>query len=117
MEQILLVDDNTVIRELVAELLRKHNFTVAEADGVESTKKFFQTHQACLVCSDVNMQDGTGFDLYRYVLLESPKTKFMLFTNDLRVSVCNRADKYGIPLVSKNGSNLIDEITKIISAE
>ena len=50
MKTILLVDDDSVIRQLLAKLFRKNGFLVAEADGVWSAKQFLETDQAELVC-------------------------------------------------------------------
>ena len=56
MKTILLVDDDSFIRQLLAKLFQKNGFSVAEADGVWSAKQFLETDQAELVCSDLNMQ-------------------------------------------------------------
>ena len=43
MKTILLVDDDSFIRQLLAKLFRKNGFSVAEADGVWSAKQFLET--------------------------------------------------------------------------
>lgn len=114
MKTILLVDDDSFIRQLLAKLFQKNGFSVAEADGVWSAKQFLETDQAELVCSDLNMPDGNGFELYNYNYVHQnyPNIGFMLLTNDLRLSVCNKANEYGIPIEAKNSSVLIEKIAK-----
>lgn len=58
------------------------------------------------------MPDGNGFELYNYVHQNYPDIGFMLLTNDLRLSVCNKANEYGIPIEAKNSSVLIEKIAK-----
>lgn len=115
MKTILLVDDDSFIRQLLAELLGSNGFSVAEADGLQSAKQFLQTNQVELICSDLNMPDGNGFELYGYVHQNYPDIGFMLLTNDMRLSVCNKADEYGIPIEAKNSSDLIEKITKLLN--
>lgn len=115
MKMILLVDDDSFIRQLLAEFLRNNGFSVAEVNGLQSAKQFLQKNQVELICSDLNMPDGNGFELYGYVHRNYPNIGFMLLTNDLRLSVCNKADEYGIPIEAKNSSVLIEKISKILN--
>ena len=69
MKTILLVDDDSFIRQLLAKFFQKNGFSVAETDSLQSAKQFLEIDQAELVGSDLNMPDGNGFELYNYCLL------------------------------------------------
>lgn len=115
MKTILLVDDDSFIRQLLAELLGSNGFSVAEADGLQSAKQFLQTNHVELICSDMNMPGGNGFELYEYVHQNYPDIGFMFLTNDVRLSVSNKADEYGIPIEAKSSGDLIEKITKLLN--
>ena len=87
-----------------------------EADGVISAKQFLETQNVDVICSDMNMGDGTGLELYKQVHLKYPQIGFILLTNDVRFSVQNQADLYNIPLISKSTSDLIARIIEMINA-
>ena len=66
MIQVIIVDDEKLIREMIAGILETKcpDITiVAEADGVESAYQLIQQHKPDLVLLDIKMSDGTGFDL------------------------------------------------------
>ncbi|MFY0625048.1 MAG: response regulator transcription factor [Reichenbachiella sp.] len=61
-----LIDDDSNVRENMRALLgiyAKHIDIVAEADGVKSGISCIKEHQPDIVFLDVEMTDGTGFDL------------------------------------------------------
>lgn len=63
---ILIIDDDKLVRSglhfLVQEILTESN-TIFEADGVQNGLQAIQLHAPDIVFLDVEMQDGTGFDL------------------------------------------------------
>ena len=65
---ILLIDDDKLVRSglrfLIEELLTE-NKEIHEADGVKNGILAIQQHQPEIVFLDVEMQDGTGFDLLK----------------------------------------------------
>lgn len=64
--KVVLIDDDASVRENLKTLLGiyvKEAEVIAEADGVKSGIECIKTHHPDLVLLDVEMQDGTGFDL------------------------------------------------------
>ena len=62
----LIIDDEAHIRDTLSKLLARYCpavSVVGEASGVEEGIKAIQTLHPDLVLLDVNMKDGTGFDL------------------------------------------------------
>lgn len=72
--RIVLVDDDSIIRENLKTLLSIYSpqsVVVAEADGVKAGLACIKEHKPDLVLLDVEMNDGTGFDLlYLYGQLD-----------------------------------------------
>lgn len=63
---ICIIDDEAAARENVKMLLAAccpHTQIIGEADGVVSGLKLLRQHRPAIVFLDVEMQDGTGFDL------------------------------------------------------
>lgn len=75
--KILLVDNEKEIRELLKDMIRaiyQEPCFIEEAEGVSSAFKKIHSFQPDLVFLDVEMGDGTGFDLMRQL----PDPKFQL---------------------------------------
>lgn len=62
---ILVVDDDTQIRQLAAKLLREHGYRVSTARDGREMKKALDTSSVDLVILDVMLPGGNGFDLCR----------------------------------------------------
>jgi DNA-binding response OmpR family regulator len=63
--QILVVDDDDIVREVVMASLRQHGFEAIEAVDVDSALLTFSTTIVDLVIVDIMLPDGSGFDLAR----------------------------------------------------
>src|SRR5688572_13783080 len=67
--RIVLIDDDSVIRENLRTMLSMYSPTstvIAEADGVKAGLACIKEHKPDLVLLDVEMRDGTGFDLLSF---------------------------------------------------
>ncbi|PKK82119.1 MAG: hypothetical protein CVT49_15325 [candidate division Zixibacteria bacterium HGW-Zixibacteria-1] len=60
---ILLVDDDVDFRGSVEIVLKKNNYLVLTADGVESACDTIKKQRVDLIISDLKMADGSGLDL------------------------------------------------------
>lgn len=101
MKTILVVEDNEVIREDVAEMLTLANYKVISAvNGKEGIEKTYE-HMPDLVVSDITMPVIDGFGML-HVLRKDPKTEdlpFIFLTskserNDFRSAMDSGADDY-----------------------
>lgn len=64
----LIIDDEAPIRELISGILEnysEHTEVCGTADGVKTGLEAIRQHNPDLVLLDVNLTDGTGFDLLR----------------------------------------------------
>ncbi|TAE26122.1 MAG: DNA-binding response regulator [Candidatus Kapaibacterium sp.] len=77
---ILIIDDEAPIRAttrlFVSEILP--NAEIHEASGVQTGLQAIQAHKPAIVLLDVEMQDGTGFDLIRSI--EKPEFQLVFIT-------------------------------------
>jgi len=68
MFKVIIVDDESGARKVISAIIR--NFTknfeiIAEADSVESGIKTINDNEPDIVMLDINLQDGTGFDILK----------------------------------------------------
>jgi len=73
--KVLVVDDSSVQRRIVSQLLGLHLFQVLEAeDGVEAIRVFLDNPDIKLIITDYNMPNMDGFDLIRNIRVKYEKT-------------------------------------------
>jgi DNA-binding NtrC family response regulator len=60
---ILLVDDDSSFRSSVEILLRRNNYNVIPAEGLNEALEVIRSRKIDLVITDLKMADGSGFDL------------------------------------------------------
>jgi CheY-like chemotaxis protein len=79
-EKILLVEDESITRASLADLLRKESYDIEEArDGAEASE-LFEKQRFDLVITDLVMPQLNGFKLIASVRSKSPKTPVILIT-------------------------------------
>lgn len=106
----LIVDDDTLFLNLLAQALRKRGHTVTTASGVQEAKNAIMTDEFSLVCSDIRMADGTGFELLDYI-----RTSFAELPVIIMSSYMTCEDRFNVRMlrafwVEKTDKNLVDII-------
>lgn len=95
MPRILVVDDDSVILELIDEILKSHGYEVVTAlsgnSGIEELEKDFFD----LVLTDLVMPDITGMDILAYITQNLPDTKCIILTGYGTISSSVDAMKRG----------------------
>jgi len=84
----LIIDDEKSGREIVTNLLKQYCVNIqiiGEADGVLSGLKAINELKPHLILLDVNMQDGTGFDLLKLVQQKDFKVIFITAYQDYAI--------------------------------
>ena len=83
--RVLVVDDEEPIRRLLARLLAKRGYEVAEATTVDEAVALVQTFKPGLLICDVRMPDGGGVVLHRRLREAYPEIvrRFIFITGDL----------------------------------
>lgn len=108
--KILIVDDDTLFLNLLAQALRERGHIVTTASGVQEARNAFLADDFSLVCSDIRMADGTGFELLDYI-----RTSFTKLPAIIMSSYLTREDRFEARIakafwVEKTDKNLVDII-------
>ena len=98
----LVVDDDAAIRKLLARLLERRGFEVAEADSGEAALAIAESAPVSLVLCDVSLPGMSGSHLYRELTIRNPKIagSFVFITGD-RSKVHVDEDVKGLPVLEK----------------
>lgn len=78
--RILIVDDNTELREILEEYLRGEG---GEVDGASNGKEALAKHSAVpydLIITDLNMPEVSGMEMIRRIKQENDATEFIIIT-------------------------------------
>jgi two-component system LytT family response regulator len=70
MHKVLIIDDENRTRQLIANMIDSFGFdvqTIPEGENVESGIKAIEKHNPNIVFLDIQMPDGTGFDVLRSI--------------------------------------------------
>jgi PAS domain S-box-containing protein len=83
--RVLVVDDEEPIRRLLARLLARRGYEVAEAETVGEAAAQVTSFEPGIVICDVRMPDGGGIALYRSLRSSAPELarRFIFITGDL----------------------------------
>jgi DNA-binding response OmpR family regulator len=120
-ETVLLVEDDHVLREMVAELLRDFGYQVVTAvDGEDAVRRFRELRQGVqLVILDVIMPKLNGRDAYDAMCALAPGVKGLFmsgYTAD--ISCCNPVPSASCAFVSKpiDVRELLTEVRRLLDA-
>lgn len=115
MTQILVVEDEPVIRKALRKLLERHDFDVTEADSVEAAQETALTDMS-LVISDLRLPSGPGTDL---IELAAP-TPVLIMTSYASLRSAVDAMKLGaVDYIAKpfNHEEMVMTVKRILSEQ
>jgi len=93
---VLLVEDEEVFRELIAKQLRAHGFpTVTAGTGGEAARALQDGLRPGVVLLDLNLPDGSGWDLLRGPLASGPGRPPVIVVSALTVAP-RRLREFGV---------------------
>jgi DNA-binding NtrC family response regulator len=78
--RILLVEDDELIRESTAELLRTFDFDILEAEGEHDAKRILSEHAINVMLTDVGLAGKSGVDLAMDVCGDRPDLRVIFLT-------------------------------------
>jgi len=84
-EQILIVDDDQVIRWTLREALKSWGFATVEAGSASEALKQYQAELPAAVLLDIDLPDGSGLDVLREIKREHPEAIAIMITGDVQV--------------------------------
>lgn len=94
--RVLIVDDDTLMREVLKALLRDEGFSLAgEAkDGVSALAQIDRT-QPDLICLDVNMPGMSGLDVLKAIKEKCKDCRVVMISGDSSMATVREAVGYG----------------------
>lgn len=78
--KILVVDDDSLVREFIMETLRRKQYEVAEADSGEKAIQSIGQSEYDLVITDLKMQKASGMDVLKAAIAAQPDCRVMVVT-------------------------------------
>ena len=84
-EQILVVDDDQMIRWSLREALQSWGFTTIEASSAAEAVKQFQAELPAAVLLDIDLPDGSGLDVLREIKREHPEAIAIMITGNVQI--------------------------------
>jgi two-component system chemotaxis response regulator CheY len=94
--RVLVVDDDTLMREVLKALLRDEGFEVAgEARDGQSALALLDRARPDLVCLDVNMPGMSGIDVLKNIRSNYPDIRVVMITGDSSMGTVREAVGFG----------------------
>ena len=84
-EQILVVDDDQMIRWTLREALQSWGFTTVEAGSAAEAVKQFHAELPAAVLLDIDLPDGSGLDVLREIKREQPEAIAIMITGNVQI--------------------------------
>ena len=123
MQRILIIDDDPVILEVIADILRTNGYEVVAAPDGESGINELESNYYDLVLTDLVMPDVGGIEVLNHVVNKAPKTKCIILTGYGTIKSSVEAIKKGAfdyiskPITSSELLVVIDKALKFKNLE
>lgn len=92
----------------------RKEYEVFESSGVSEALKKLETTSVDLICSDYNMQDGTGLDLLHSCKERNISVPFMLMSAYDFNQLSRKADLYGITFCEKTDREFLNKLIAML---
>ena len=116
MRKLLIIDDNLDFLGFLTSALEKY-FEVYTATGVKDALRLLEHRKVEAICSDYNMQDGTGLDLLEEIRQKGITVPFLLMSGDDDCLFKKQTKFYGGVFCCKTDYDLIGKIKALINTE
>lgn len=119
--RILVIDDDPVVRGMLAEMLRREGYDVDEAEDGRAGMRRFREQPATLVITDVVMPEQEGLETLMQLRQASPTVKVIAISGGGRVgpeSYLNSARTLGANAILAKPfgrEELLEAVTKVLA--
>lgn len=116
MSRILMIEDDETIRMGLQYYLKQENFEVLENSTCKGTLELVLNNEIDLILLDLNLPDGTGFDLFKEIKKSKDIPIIFLTANDLEVSVVMGLDMGADDYITKpfKARELVSRIKNVL---
>lgn len=116
MGKILMVEDDEAIRLGLAYYLKQEDFEVVESHNGKSALEILEKEEIDLILLDLNLPDGSGFDLFPKIKEKKDIPIIFLTANDLEVSVVMGLDMGADDYITKpfKARELVSRIKSVL---
>lgn len=109
---LLVVDDETDLRDIVASELEFMGARVFQAENVANAEKILNANKIDLIISDIRMPGGTGIDLLNFVKSKNETEPVILITGFADITIEDAFDKGAEALINKPFK--LDDLIKMV---
>lgn len=113
MRKLLAIDDNLDFFGFLASALERY-FEVYTATGVKDALRLLEHQKVEAICSDYNLQDGTGLDLLEQIRQKGITVPFLLMSGDNNYLIEQQTNFYGGFFCCKTDYDLVAKIKELI---
>lgn len=113
-KKILIVEDDTVLLQMLANVLRQHGFTVFEAQNGLEGITHLKSDSPDLVLLDIDMPQMGGLFMLKTIRKNGDKTPVMMLTNINNPNSIADAAEFGVTAYLVKSDWEIDDIVKKI---
>ena len=107
MKQILIVEDDTAMNKMLSNLLLAEGCSVTSAYTVTEAQHYFQSASYDLVILDINLPDGSGYEVCRIIRETSHTAVIFLTANDLERDMIKGYELGASDYITKPFSNSV----------
>jgi len=107
MPNILIVEDDAALNNGIALSLRQDNYVLSQAFSIRQAREHLESHPVDLVILDINLPDGSGFELCRQIRATSFLPIIFLTANDLEVDIVTGLELGGDDYITKPFSLMV----------
>jgi two-component system, OmpR family, phosphate regulon response regulator OmpR len=116
MPRILIVDDDDILRGMLADFLQEQGYECTPAENVAKARGHLSKKKFQLTLSDFNMPSESGLDLLRYVKSRAHATPFILMSAEANAELRNEALDLGAAACIAKPFRLHELLKRIESA-
>lgn len=110
-KRFLIVEDDMLFLDLLAQALRSRGHIVTTASGVQEAKAALMAGDFSLVYSDIHMPDGIGFELLDYIRAAFTDLPVIMMSSNLTQEDRLQTRIAKAVCMEKTDENLVDTIT------
>lgn len=112
----MIVEDDETIRLGLTYYLEQENFTPIECGTILEAEQYLQNNTVDLVLLDINLPDGSGYDLFHIIKTKQDIPIIFLTANDLEVSIVRGLDMGADDYITKpfKARELVSRIKNVL---